>query len=355
MRVLFLLSCLEPAGSETYCVSLAKAWQGRHDVFWISDRLHYGQSYLPLPISGKAVPGGVLNTLKVVQFIRKNRIDVVHSHSRRAHWVAAQAAGITHIPHVTTIHQPLPVHFFSRLFPCLGDKTIAIDEVVADHVVAQFRQAREKVQLVRNGIELPMVAPCDSRPRKRIAILGRLTGGRWRTLRFFLDVLVRKASTFPAADYLIAGRVPVERAAEWPDLIATVNKAITPSTLNSVGWSDRLQDFIRSCDGIVAAGRSGLDSLALEKPVILLGEGGVLGLAGPDTWPEALRTNLGDHLSPQKFYPAILEVALRELLSESFDAPARGRWGRLEVEKHYAIDRVASAVEDIYKCLISRS
>ena len=138
MKILFLLSSLEPAGSETYCLSLAKAWEGRHDVFWISDALHFGQPYTSMPISRKAVPGGILNTLRVAFFIRKHKIQIVHSHSRRSHWVAAQAAKLTGIGHVTTIHQQLPAHFFSRLFPCLGHAAIAIDEVVAEHTRTHF-------------------------------------------------------------------------------------------------------------------------------------------------------------------------------------------------------------------------
>src|SRR5438105_2308460 len=105
MNILFLLSCLEPAGSETYCVALAKAWGSRHSVFWISDRLHYGQEYLSLPISRKAFPGGFFNTWKVAGFVRRNQIDLIHSHSRRARWVAAQVSAITQVPHVATIHQ----------------------------------------------------------------------------------------------------------------------------------------------------------------------------------------------------------------------------------------------------------
>src|SRR5687767_7442808 len=106
MKVLFLLSCLEPAGSETYCLALAKAWGPRHQVFWISDRLHFGQDYQSYPIHQKAFPGGVQNTWRVLNYVREHRIQLIHSHSRRAHWVAAQVAALAKIPHVTTIHQP---------------------------------------------------------------------------------------------------------------------------------------------------------------------------------------------------------------------------------------------------------
>jgi len=357
LKVLFLLSSLEPAGSETYCVSLAKAWQGQHEIFWISDRLHFGQSYLSLPISGKAFPAGVSNTFKVSRFIRENRIQIVHSHSRRSHWVAVQAAALTHIPHVTTIHQPPPVHLFSRLFPCLGDIAIAIDEVVSDHLQAHFGRKPESIRLIRNGIEIPAahpkLPPQGGKGMKRIAILGRLSGGRWQAVQFFFDVLKRIAKSLPAAQYLVAGRVPEERASDLAEQLRIVNSAIAPSTIELTGWTDHLADFISSCDGIVAAGRSGLESLALGRPVLMMGEGGVIGLAGPETWEQALRTNLGDHITPKEFYPAKLEVALRELLGDSNSSGEKARWARSQVEKYYDIRTVARDIENVYKDLCS--
>src|SRR6185437_8853679 len=159
MKILFLLSSLEPAGSETYCVSLADQWRGLHEIFWISDRLHYGQSYTSLPIHQKALPGGVVNTFRVAAFIRRYQIDLVHSHSRRAHWVAAQAAALTRIPHIATVHQPPPVHFFSRRFPCLGQAAIAIDEAVRQRLLQGLRWPSEKIHLIRNGVDLSRFVP----------------------------------------------------------------------------------------------------------------------------------------------------------------------------------------------------
>ena len=204
MNILFLLSSLEPAGSETYCLTLARMWQDRHRVFWISDRLHYGQPYTSLPIHEKAIPGGILNTWRVARFIRQNGIDVIHSHSRRAHWVAAQAARLTGIPHVTTIHQPPPVHFFSRIWPCLGDCTIAIDEAVEDHLRTHFGKSIKRLRLIRNGIDLSKI-PVQTRPaaENRILFIGRLTGGRWKAFQFFITLLQRSGKSFPKTWYQV--------------------------------------------------------------------------------------------------------------------------------------------------------
>jgi glycosyltransferase involved in cell wall biosynthesis len=350
VRILFLLSCLEPAGSETYCVALEQAWRGKHHVFWISDKLFHGQTYQSMPVHGKAFPRGVLNTLRVARFIRTHRIEVVHSHSRRAHWVAAQAAALTRIAHVTTIHQPLPVHFFSTLFPCLGDETIAIDEVVADHLRRHFTRRPEQIHLIRNGIDLTHAIPSvrQTHNMKRILVIGRLSGGRWPAIQFFLETLERIAKTLPPAHYKIVGRIPTEKHAEFKRLLAQTGAQIAPSTMEALGYVEDLGALIQNADAAIAAGRSALECMAQGRPVIFLGEGGVLGLRKPEIWSVALRTNLGDHLEPKDFNASKLESALRELLSPRANVQELNIWGRTAVEKDFDIRTIASQVERVY-------
>jgi len=358
MNILFLLSSLEPAGSETYCLSLARAWENKHTVHWISDQLHFGQRYTAWPISRKIFPHGIRNILRVTRFIRENRIDLVHSHSRRSHWVASHASRFTGIPHVTTIHQPPPVHFFSKLEPCMGDVAIAVSETARDHVIKYFRVKPERVHLIRNGISIPAPLPPHTPTpipphSPTVLLLGRLSGHRWEAYQFLLQVLERTAAQLPAAKYLISGRIPEDRRAFIDSQIADVNRIIAPSSLELAGWTSDLPELIRSVDIVIGAGRSALESLALEKPVIVLGERAVLGLCGPDNWNDCLRTNLGDHHPTRDFFPARLELALRDALNPSLDRAALGRWGRDQVIRDYNLDHVASRVERIYENLIS--
>jgi L-malate glycosyltransferase len=348
MRVLFLLSCLEPAGSETYCVTLARAWEGRHEIFWISDRLHFGQTYTSYPIHKKIFPGGLLNVFRVLRFVRDHRIELIHSHSRRSHWVASHAAALAGIPHVATVHQPPPVHFFSRLSPCLGDATIAVSEAVQEHLEKHFRHGLRKLRLIRNGIELRPAGPREAAGDNKILYLGRLTGGRWRALEFFFATLKRLGGSLPRAQFLIVGRVPAARAAQMEAHLREVNQAIAPGTVETHDFMGNLAPLIAGSRAVIAAGRSALESMAAGKPVIALGEKGVVGLCAEDTWKEAMRTNFGDHYegAPQ-FYPAILELGLRQLSDGS--ASRQGEWGRSQVERYYNIQTVSQEIEALYK------
>ena len=337
-------------------MSLAKAWQGRHDILWISDRLHFGQTYQSMPIHQKAFPGGLINTARVAWAVRRAQIDVIHSHSRRAHWIGAQVSRLTGRPHVTTLHQPQVVHSFSKTFPCLGDHAIAIDEAIAHSLAQTWKMPQERIHLIRNGIDCDEYVPAPKAPssRKQILLIGRLSGGRWKLLQFFLEILKKSARTLPAAQYKIVGRIPEEKRELLSQQLSALRSAVAPSTVQALGYVNELGPLLRDSDGIIASGRSAMEAMASAKPVIWMGEGGILGLCGPELWDRALYSNLGDHLDPPEFMPARLEVALRQLLDPTENTASIGQWARVQAEKAFNIGRVAPAVEAVYHQAVAR-
>ena len=280
---------------------------------------------------------------------------LIHSHSRRAHWVAAQAAALARIPHVATVHQPLPVHLFSRIFPCLGDHTIAIDEAIHDHLRKHFARGIRRLSLVRNGIDLShgnaLVGSLPS--ENRLLVLGRLTGGRWRALLFFFNVLKRTAATLQPTRFEVVGRIPPERAEDLRLQVEDVNRTIHPSSVETHDFVEDLSPLLARCRGVIAGGRSALEGMAAGRPVIALGERGVVGLCNVETWPEAMRTNFGDHFdtAADHFYPVKLEWGLRQLTGKDPRMSELGRWGRAQLEKHYNIQTIAPEIEKIYEGL----
>jgi len=102
--------------------------------------------------------------------------------------------------------------------------------------------------------------------------------------------------------------------------------------------------FIRNSDGVIAAGRSALESMAQSRAVIFFGEGGVWVLRKPEIWPVALRTNFGDHIEKKDFNAAKLESGLREMLTPRANAQDLNTWARAQIEKEFDIQKVAHHV-----------
>jgi glycosyltransferase involved in cell wall biosynthesis len=215
-------------------------------------------------------------------------------------------------------------------------------------LLKRFNATPAKVHLIRNGIPLSEFLPSlrDTPGQKKILIIGRLTGGRWEAFQFFLKML--EHAQLPPALYQVIGHIPEERKATLVNQLSILNSRLAPGRVETLGFVKDLGITVRNADGVVAAGRSALESLANSRPVIIMGEGGTLGLCEPAAWTEALRTNFGDHLYPKKFDAAKLEAGLREVLMPRGSRAELLRWGRAQVETHFDLAHVAAQIDALY-------
>jgi len=133
--------------------------------------------------------------------------------------------------------------------------------------------------------------------------------------------------------------------------IGEVNRQIRPSFVETHDFVSNLPPLIAGSQGVIGGGRSALESLAAGKPVVALGERGVVGLCDKTTWGEAMRTNFGDHFPTRndEFYPAKLEIGLRQMLGDRTQAAELGRWGREQVQQFYDLQKVADQVDRVYQ------
>ncbi len=169
----------------------------------------------------------------------------------------------------------------------------------------------------------------------------------------FMDALERLAPMLPPAHYKIVGQIPLEHRREVSDRLMAIRGKIAPSTVESMGYVRDLELLVRNSDGAIAAGRSALECMALGRPVVLMGEKGILGLCKPELWRLALQSNMGDHLDTHHFDISKLDRGLREILSLRTEHQELSRQSRLFVEKYYDLRQVASDVEAIYQKAIN--
>jgi len=85
----------------------------------------------PMPIHRQSLSDGDLNTWRVASYIRAHRIELVHSHSRRSHWVAAQQQNCWYFSCPRPFISRFPCIFSPPFFLAWGSND-RIDEAVAD-------------------------------------------------------------------------------------------------------------------------------------------------------------------------------------------------------------------------------
>ncbi len=96
----------------------------------------------------KAIP-------KLLRIVRENKIDIMHAQTRVSQALSCIVSKLSGVPYVTTCHGFFKHQRFGRrLFPCWGNKTIAISKSVEKHLTDDFNVDKKNVSMIYNGIEI---------------------------------------------------------------------------------------------------------------------------------------------------------------------------------------------------------
>lgn len=175
MNVMLLTTHLNAGGITSYLLTLCRGLTaGGHGVWLVSsggvraaDFEAMGCRLVTRDIKTKSELSPkiykVLGNLK--EIIDRERIDVLHAHTRITQVMAARLCRMSDRPNVTTCHGFFKTRWNRRLFPCWGVRTIAISEPVVRHLVEDFHCPPETVTLIPNGIDLERFYVADDEDR----------------------------------------------------------------------------------------------------------------------------------------------------------------------------------------------
>ncbi|MCX5704979.1 MAG: glycosyltransferase family 4 protein [Candidatus Omnitrophica bacterium] len=164
MNILYITNHLNIGGITSYCLTLASGLKRKgHSVYiassggsLIHEFIKEGIRYIPIPIKTKKEisPKIIMCEFSLSGIIKVNNIQIIHSHSRTTQVLATLLSRRAHIPHVYTCHGYFKRRLLRRLFPCWGDKTIAISQQVKEHLVHDFKVDEGRITVIHNGIDV---------------------------------------------------------------------------------------------------------------------------------------------------------------------------------------------------------
>ena len=150
-----MLSQRELTGAETYTLALAaRQREAGHHCVIVSDRINIRHEFpfYPVPLGERGWLRRLSNILLIRRLVRKERIDVMHAHSRAASWIANAVASVTGTAYISTVHGRQSVHFTSRRFNVYGQRVIAICPHLAQHLAEELNLPVERLRCIPNGI-----------------------------------------------------------------------------------------------------------------------------------------------------------------------------------------------------------
>ncbi len=224
MNILHINNELDVRGITTYVLSLtANLKKKGHNVYIASSGgqmldkfVKEGVVYIPIPIRTKCEIGPKMakSLLRLLPLVKKNNIELIHSHTRTTRVLADVLAKISGRVHVTTCHGFYKKRFLRRVFPCWGARVIAISEPVEAYLLNERGLEKKKVKLIHHGMNTEglrddLADAMDVRRRwglgdgPVVGITSRLADVKGHI--YLIEAMKSILDEFPSAQLLIVG------------------------------------------------------------------------------------------------------------------------------------------------------
>jgi glycosyltransferase involved in cell wall biosynthesis len=371
IRLLNMLTSFQIGGTERQVVNLALGFDASRFDLHLACLRNRGElmeelAQLPVPrpvfdIGRLYGPKTLWQAIRLALYIRRNRIQIVHTYGFYPNVFAVPAARLFGAPIVVASVRDrgdilTPAQRRIQKWVCrFADCVLVNAEAIRDTLIEQGYRP-DNIVVIRNGIMLSRFGAREGR-REKVSALRRDLGlspsaplvvvfsrlNRMKGVEYFLDAAASLAPRFPEVRFLIVGdggaRKELEdRAADLglaerviftgfrsdvPDVIPEAAVSVLPSL--SEGLSNSL-----------------LESMASSVPVIAARVGGN---------PEIVEHEVSGLLVPTRDSTALAD-AIGSLLQDPLLAARMGEAGRRRVAELFSMERSLGEVERFYERLI---
>lgn len=369
LTVLLALMALDAGGAETHVISLAKQLKKRGVEVIVAS--HGGKlteflesngiKHYTLPLDKKS-PMALASSIKgLTSIVKKHKVDIIHAHARIPAWVSQWVSVLTGCPYITTSHGIYSTGWGMGLISAWGQKVIAVSEDVKKHLIAGFKVNPDKIFVIPNGIDLEQFDPnIDSSPVEKqlglkhedlkIVYISRLMGARGEIALRLIKALPQIKDSFPNVKLIVVGE-----GDKYESIAKMANQYNEKASENSVIVTGARLDtphIMNMADVAVGVGRVALEAMAMEKPVIIAGEAGFMGILKPENFELAKKHNFSGRGSSMTTDSENIASAIKTLLSDEQLRKSLGSFGREEVAKYFSIESMTNQVLKIYYQLI---
>ena len=371
IRVLHVLATLLPGGSEISVLRLISALDpARYQVrvAWLrgepvlqDDFRAAGAAVVPMRMRAKLDPACLL---RLMRYVARERIDVVHTHMDVADFYGALAGRLGGARCVvTTKHAPdefrtrrtwkrYPFIALERLACAMEDAVIVVSESLASFLEEAERLPRRKMVVIGHGIDgtsragpRPHARPAPGLPafEPLLGAVGRLSPEKGQAV--LLRALPAILAAFPRAGLVIAGEGGSRRELETEARrLGIADRAVflgfrrdVPALLGAIDLF--VQPSIYEGFGI-----SLLEAMAAGLPVVASRVGGI---------PEVVQDGATGVLVPPQD-PGALAAAVVRLLRDRDEARRLGEAAARRVRDRHSLQAVAAQVDALYREILER-
>lgn len=296
----------------------------------------------------------LFTVIKMAGILKKEKFDVVNTHSSVDSWLASPAAKLAGTPVlVRTRHLSVPVnyHFFNMVWKW-PDAFVTTAEMIRERMVNVNGMDGDRIVSIPTGIDLtvfnPEVDPGNLRselglkPEHKVLTMVAVLRS-WKRHDIFLEAAALLVKERPEVMVLVVGEGPVRTKVEdkikelgiEDRVIMTGHRTDVPRFL---AISDLCALTSESSEGVP---QSVLQYQAMGKPVVAASSGGI---------PEVVEDGVTGLLCPPNDVKAVAGAMARILDDENL-ASSLGRNGLKQVRSEHSIQVMAEKTLNLYERL----
>lgn len=366
MNILMSLMKLDIGGAETHVVELAKELKKRgHKLVITSNGGTYveeldkqGITHYTIPLQNKK-PQNVLKAFSMLKkVIIDEKIDVVHSHARIPSFILGKIQKKMKFPFVTTAHGVFTTKYGLKYITDWGQKTLAVSEDIKKYLMDNYNIPENDITVTVNGIDEEKFSPdvdkteiqkefSLSEQDNTIAYVSRLDASCDHIAYQLIEAVEKLSSIVENLKCLIVG--DGDDFENVKKLADGVNERLGCEAVILTGSRTDVNKVIAPAKLFVGVSRAALEAMASEKPTILAGTMGYIGLFDENKLEKSLYTN---------FCCRGCEPSTTELIAQDIgyffglweeEQKKMGEYARQTVLSHYSVKRMADDAEKVYK------
>ncbi|MGN0164458.1 MAG: glycosyltransferase, partial [Candidatus Ornithomonoglobus sp.] len=371
LRVMLSLMQLDIGGAETHVVELAKELKRRGFVpvvtsnggSYVKELEDAGIKHYVVPLQNK----NPINVLKSVRLLKKiiveEKIDIVHSHARIPSFILGKLHRLMKFPFVTTAHWVFTLKYGLKYITDWGEKTVAVSEDIKKYLMDNYKIPEGDIRVTINGIDTDKFSPDtdDADIRKELGIkaddtvivyVSRMDESRSLVAKQLIEVI-------PEADKLVK-KLKVVIVGGGDDFenvksrTEAVNRKLGRECIVLTGARTDINKLVAPAELFVGVSRAALEAMAAQKPVIIAGNEGYIGLFDEDKLGVGIDTNFCCRGCAEST-PQLLLADIKKYFEMNAEEQRRlAVYGRELIKKEYSVSRMADDTIKVYEWALDK-
>ncbi len=313
-----------------------------------------GLAFFPVKMRSSFDP---LALLTLMHLAKRERINIIHTHSSRDSWLGGVAGRLLGVPAVVrTRHVSIPVSSNPLNLVYRLPKRVATTALCSRELILKATGLSPgRVLVIPTGVELERFNPALSgepfrrefglkEGEKAVGIVAQLRGSKGH--EHFVSAAERICYTHNDVRFFIVGD------GHWRQLIAEdIKRRGLEGKVVMTGYREDIPEVMAGLDLLVIASirtdgipQSALQAMAMGLPVVGTEVGGI---------PEVLAPSGAGVLVPPAV-PEALARAVKELLDDSARLREMGESGRRFVAAGFSLERMLDETERLYREVLGR-